>query len=157
MPLRRHILLIAVILAVLLPLCACSYRYDFAVVNKSDRTIEVEYRFKEYTPAIAEELIAKRSPAKLTLAEFQKAEYHWQEVPKGQYGFDKLTGTFTVSLAPEEVLFLQSARDYQGNENEFDISSIKITGVKGSIDLQGRQAQTQFQPESDTKLVLRYR
>ena len=157
MPLRRHILLIAIVLALLLPLCACSYRYDFAVVNKSDHTIEVEYRFKEYTPAIAEELIAKRPPAKLTLAEFQKAEYHWQEIPKDQYGFDKLTGTFTVSLAPEEVLFLQYAVNYQGNENEFHIARIKITGAKGSIELVGRQAQTQFQLESDTKYVLRYR
>ena len=149
--------LIVFILTLPLSLCACSYRYDFAVVNKSDRTIEVVYRFKEYTPAIAEEFVARHSPAKLTLPEFQKAEYHWQNIPKDQYRFDKLTGDFIVSLAPEEVLFLQYAYNYQGNENEFDVDRIKITGAKGSIDLEGRQAQTQFQLESDTKLVLRYR
>jgi hypothetical protein len=91
------------------------------------------YRFKEYWPAIAEEFVAKHSPAKLTLAEFQKAEYHWQAIPKDQFGFDKLTGDFTVSVAPEEVLFLQYAYNYQGNENEFDVDRIKITGAKGSV------------------------
>jgi hypothetical protein len=152
----RSILLVFV-LTVSLTLCACSYRYDFAVVNKSEQTIEVVYRFKEYWPAIAEKFVEKHSPAKLTLAEFQKAEYHWQDIPKEQYGFDKLTGDFTVSLAPEEVLFLQSTSNYQGNENEFDVDRILITGANGSIDLKGRQAQTQFQLESDTKFVLRYR
>ena len=152
----RSILLVF-ILTVPLMLCACSYRYDFAVVNKSEHTIEVVYRFKEYWPAIAEKFIANHSPAKLTLAEFQKAEYHWQEIPKEQYGFDKLTGDFRVSLAPEEVLFLQSASNYQGNENEFDVDRILITGANGSIDLKGRQAQTQFHLESDNKFVLRYR
>lgn len=150
-------ILIVFILTLPLSLCACSYRYDFAVVNKTDHAIDVTYRFKEYTPAIAEEFVARHSPAKLTLTEFQKAEYHWQNIPKDEYRFDKLTGEFTVSLAPEEALFLQYAYNYQGNENEFDVDRIKITGAKGSIDLKGRQAQTQFQLESDTKLVLRYR
>jgi hypothetical protein len=150
-------ILIGFIVTIPLALCACSYRYDFAVVNKSDRSIEVVYRFKGYWPAIAEEFVVKHSPAKLTLADFQKADYHWQAIPKDQYGFDKLTGDFTVNLGPEEVLFLQYAHNYRGNENEFEVDRIKITGAKGSIDLKGGQAQTQFQLESDTKLVLRYR
>ena len=71
--------------------------------------------------------------------------------------FDNLTGTFTVGVAPDEVLLLTYAYNYGGDENEFDLARIKITGAKGSIDLEGRQAQTQFKIESDTKYVLRYR
>ena len=141
----------------LLLLSACSYRYDFVVINKTDAPIEVRYQLKRWTPETPGKFVDFHPPAKLTVGEFQKSEHHWQDVLKGQYSFDNLTGTFTVSVAPDEVLLVDFAYNYRGDDNEFDLAAIHITGTKGSIDLQGRQAQTQFKIESDTRYVLRYR
>jgi len=153
---RRNTLL-AISFAFLLLLSACSYRYDFVVINKSDKPIEVRYQLKRHTPETPGKFVDIHPPAKLSLAEFQKSEHQWQDLSKNQYGFDNLTGTFTVSLAPDEVLLLQYAYNYRGDKNEFDLASIKITGANGTVDLEGRQAQTQFKLESDTKYVLQYR
>ena len=62
-----------------------------------------------------------------------------------------------MSVAPDEVLVVDFAYNYSGDENEFDLASIKIDGASGSIDPEGRQAQTQFRIERDTKYILRYR
>jgi hypothetical protein len=62
-----------------------------------------------------------------------------------------------VSVAPEEVLLVEYVYNYRGDENQFDLENIRITGAKGSINLEGKQAQTQFRFESDTKYVLEYR
>jgi hypothetical protein len=152
-----RILLFSISCVSLLTLTACSYRYDFVVINKSDKPIEVRYQLKRYTPETPGKFVDINPPAKLTVTEFQKSEHHWQNLPETQYAFDKLTGTFTVTVAPHEVLLVDYAYNYGGDENDFDLANIRITGAKGSIDLEGRQAQTQFKLESDTKYVLRYR
>jgi hypothetical protein len=146
-------------LPLMLPLLlsACSYRYVFVVINKSDAPIEVRYQLKRWTPETPGKFVDSHPPAKLTEGEFKKSEHQWRDVPQNQYAFDNLTGTFTVTVAPDEVLLLQWASNYQGNENEFDLARIKISGSKGTIDLEGRQAQTQFKIESDTNYVIRYR
>jgi hypothetical protein len=150
-------LLLLILLLLLLPFAACSYGYDFVVINKSVGAIEVRYQLKRWTPETPGKFVDPHPPAKLTEGEFQKSERQWRDVPKDQFAFDNLTGTYTVTVAPDEVLLLQSASNYQGNENEFDFARIKISGSKGTIDLEGRQAQTQFKIESDTKYVIRYR
>ena len=152
----RKILLTLSFAPVLL-LSACSYRYDFVVVNKSDGVIEVQYRLKQQNPQAPGKFVGINPPAKLGIKEFEKSEREWGELPKEQYHFDNLTGIFTVSVAPNEVLLLSFAYNYQGHDNEFALANIKITGAKGSIILEGRQAQTQFKIESDTKYVLQYR
>ena len=144
-------------LLILLLLSACSYGYDFVVINKSDAPIEVRYQLKRWTPETPGKFVDFHPPAKLTVGEFQKSAHQWQKVSKDLYSFDNLTGTCTVTVAPDEVLLLQSVSNYQGSENQFDFALIKITGSKGTIDLEGRQAQTQFKVESDTNYVLRYR
>ena len=152
---RKLLILLLLILPLLL--AACSYRYEFVVINKSDAAIGVRYQLKRWTPETPGKFVDFHPPAKLTEKEFQKSERQWQNLPKDQYAFDNLTGTFTVTVAADEVLLLQHASNYQGNENEFDFARIKISGSKGTIDLEGRQAQTQFKIESDTKYVIRYR
>ena len=140
----------------LLPLSACSYGYDFVVINKSEGPIEVRYQLKRWTPETPGKFVDFHPPAKLTVAEFQKSKHPWQKLSKDQYAFDNQTGTFTVTVAADEVLLLQSVSNYRGDENQFDFARIKISGSKGAIDLDGRQAQTQFKVESDTNYVLRY-
>ena len=152
---RKLLLLLMLILVV--ALSGCSYRYEFVVINKSDGSIEVQYKLKRHTPETPGKYVDINAPAKVNLKEFEKAEYHWRNLPKEEYQFDNLTGTFTVSLGPDEVLLLDYTSNYSGDENQFHLASIKISGANGLIDLEGKQAQTQFRIESDTKYVLRYR
>jgi hypothetical protein len=93
----------------------------------------------------------------VSVDEFKQAEYHWQKLSREDYLFDKTTGTFMVNVAPQEDLLIDQTSNYMGDENQFDLISIKISGANGVIDLQGKQAQTQFKIESDTKYVIRYR
>ena len=148
-----HRILFLTMLFLVPVLSGCSYRNDFVVINNSDRAIEVHYKIKGHTPKTP---VALNAPAKLALKEFEKSEYKWQELPKDQYEFDNLTGTFRVSVAPDEVLLVDYAYNYTGEEDRFDIESIRIDGVRGSMDLKGREAQTQFKVEG-TKYILRYR
>jgi hypothetical protein len=145
------------LLSLMMVLSGCSYRYDFVVINKSDGVIEVQYKLKRYSPETPGKYVDINPPAKVALSEFVKAEYQWQDLAKEQYEFDNLTGTFKVNVAPDEVLRVDYATNYRGDENEFALASIRIDGARGSIDLKGQQAQTQFKVEGDTKYVLRYR
>lgn len=138
----------------LLLLSACSYGYDFAVVNRSAGVIEVQYSLKRYAFESGR-LSNIDPPAKVSLKEFEKAEYEWRRLPPEQYRFD-LIGTFTVNVDPGEVLLVEHVVNYSGDENQFAIASIKLRGANGSIDLEGKQAQMQFR-SSDTKYVLTYR
>jgi hypothetical protein len=54
-------------------------------------------------------------------------------------------------------LLLEHTYNYGGDENGFVFESIKVTGAKGSVNLEGRQAQMQFEIESDRQYVLRYK
>ena len=144
-------------LVLTLSVSGCSYRYDFVVINASAGTITVEYRLKRWTPVSAGTFVDVESPAKVSVDEFKQAEYHWQKLSREDYLFDKTTGTFMVNVAPQEVLLIDQTSNYMGDENQFDLISIKISGANGVIDLQGKQAQTQFKIESDTKYVIRYR
>ena len=150
----KHIILSLVILFLVVMMSGCSYRYDFVVINKSDRPIEAQYKLKRHPSGQYADIT---TPAKVSLSEFEKAKYQWRDLAKDQYQFDDLTGTFKVSVAPDEVLLLDFAYNYRGDENQFDLVSIKIDGASGSINLEGRQAQTQFRIEGDTKYILRYR
>ena len=150
----KHSVLSLAILFLVLMMSGCSYRYDFVVINKSDRPIEVQYKLKRHPSGQYAEIMP---PAKLTLSEFEKAEYQWRNLAKDQFQFDDQAKTFQVSVGPDEVLLLDSASNYRGDENEFALDRIKIEGANGSIDLEGRQAQTQVRIERDTKYILRYR
>jgi len=152
---RKCLSLFALVLTLIVS--GCSYRYDFVVINASAGTITVEYRLKRWTPVSAGTFVDVESPAKVSVDEFKQAEYHWQKLSREDYLFDKTTGTFMVNVAPQEVLLIDQTSNYMGDENQFDLISIKISGANGVIDLQGKQAQTQFKIESDTKYVIRYR
>jgi hypothetical protein len=55
-----------------------SYRYDFVVINKSDRPIEVQYKLKRHPSGQYTDITP---PAKLTLSEFERLNINgetWQ-------------------------------------------------------------------------------
>lgn len=149
----KHGILFLVILLLTVMMSGCSHRYDFVIINKSDRPIEVQYTLKRYPSGQYADI---NTPAKVTLREFEKAEYQWRNLARDQYQFDDATATFRVSVAPDEVLLVEFAYNYSGDEHQFDLASIKVEGASGSINLEGRQAQTQFRIEG-TKYILRYR
>jgi hypothetical protein len=136
-------------------LSGCSYSYDFVVVNRSAGVVKVQYTMKSSGPQSGT-LFLFGPPAKVSLREFEKAEFEWQTLPEEQYRTDDFTEGFIVNLEPDEVLRVDSITNYSRKEDEFAIASIKLQGVNGSIDLEGKQAQMQFKG-SDTKYVLTYR
>lgn len=97
-------------------------------------------------------------PAKLSIKEFQKSDRIWKTLPKDQYKYDGLTCTFIVSVAPNEGLLVDYTHNYPGHDSEssellFDLDSLTITGVKGTIRLEGKQAQTEFKNESGNYVI----
>ena len=151
-------LLLTISCAAVVLISACSTREDFVVLNKSSAVIEVKYRLKGCTPETAGKNVDLTSPAKLSMKEFQKSDRVWTNLPIGQYEYDGLTCTFTVSVAPNEALLVDYAYNYRGHDIEgsdlrFDVDSLIITGAKGTIRLEGRQAQTQFKNESGDYVI----
>ena len=143
------------LLPFILLLSGCSYSNDFVVVNRSAGVVEVRYTLKRSGPR-SEQLISIDPPAKVSLKEFEEAEFEWRTLPEEQYSSDGFKEGFIVNLDPGEVLRLDSITNYSGEEGQFAIASIKLRGANGSIDLEGKQAQVQFR-EFDRKYVLTYR
>jgi hypothetical protein len=152
---RRIVLL--VFLTSLVIIAGCSHIHDFVVINNSSGTIEVKYRLQPYTLEAQGKYLIDNAPVTVDLEDFEKAKYEWHKLRKDEYEFDDVTGVFSVNLAPAEVLWVDHTTDAAGNDGQFHLASIRISGPNGSIDLEGKQAQAQFKIESDTKSVLRYR
>lgn len=148
----KRTIFLTILFASVLLLSACSTREDFVVINESDGVIEVQYKFKWHGPETPINFVDTKSPAKLSIKEFQKSDRVWRDLPKEQYDFNNLTGFYSVRVAPHEVLLV----DFTYNHIGFDLESVKIIGTNGSIKVEGKQVQTQFKLESDT-YVIRYR
>ena len=151
---RQSLSIFFLILALLFS--ACSYHNDFVIANRSGSSMQVRYRLKRWTPESTFQQLGVKAPAKVSFNEFKKAEFQWRQLENDEYQFDRLTGTFTVNVSNEEVLLVDDAFNYDGREDQFDLASIKIVGAFGSIDLEGKQAQSQFRLE-DKKYVITYR
>ena len=154
---RKLVLTIACTSAVLMS--ACSTREDFVVVNKSGEVIEVQYKLKRCTPETPGKYVDINPPAKLRVKEFLQSSHVWRNLAKDQYKYDGLMCTFKVSVAPDEALLVDYTYNYRGHDSEgselhFALESLSLTGVKGTIMLEGRQAQTQFENESGEYVIV---
>lgn len=150
---KRKILFF-ILLPLVLSLSGCSISYTYVLINETDQPIEVVYKLKRVSPEAPAEYVSNEGPALLTVKELEKSKYEWHELTSDQYEFDRTTGTYKVSLGPDEVLRVTSNG---GGDDDFDIASISIRGAKGSVELKGDQTRAQFKGESDTRYVLRYR
>jgi hypothetical protein len=149
---------LAVAFALALLLTACSSIQDFVVANKSGVPIEVQYKVKWCKPETPGKNSVLDPPAKLSLAEFGRSDHKWNSLPKEQYKYDDPTCTYTVSVAPGEVLLVSQAANYTGHEDvhsedNFYVEEISITGAKGTVRLEGRQAQTHFIKAADNYVL----
>lgn len=149
---KHKIIFIVIIMAVMV-LSACSVRHDYVVVNASGNSIEVQYQFKPSTSKTAPLADSIQPPAKLEIKEFQKSGREWKNVSEEQFHYDNRTSIVTVQVAPDEVLLLDYVYNY--SEFSFDLASLSLTGVQGSIKLEGRQTFMQFREESGS-FVIRY-
>jgi hypothetical protein len=152
---RSKLVLITSVAAILV--LACSTREDFVVVNKSDGVIRVQYQLKRYNPE-SPNSITINPPAKLRVDELSYWGNDWRNLTTGQYHFDYRNGAFTVDVAPNEALLVGFAYNYRGHHREssefqFDLKRIEITGSRGSIALEDRQAQIRFENIQGTYIL----
>ncbi|HEX8177223.1 MAG TPA: hypothetical protein VF543_19195 [Pyrinomonadaceae bacterium] len=157
---KRQLVLI-ISFALILLFSACSTREDFVVLNQSGTAIEVQYKLKRCTPETSGKYTDANPPAKLHIKEFQESDHEWRNLSKDQYKYDGLTCTFTVNVAANEALLVDYAFNYSGHDSEsselrFDLEALRITGAKGTMLLEGRQAQTQFKNNDSGDYIIAY-
>ena len=140
----------------LLLLSGCSSSSQFVVINASSGTIAVQYRLKNWVPVTPGTKVNIQVPAKVSLDEFQEAEYRWRTLEREEYLLDKVTGTVVVNVSPGEVLLVDQITNYRDDADQFGLASIKISGPSGSVQFEGEQARTQFIQEGRSKYIVRY-
>ena len=140
----------------LLLLSGCSSSSQFVVINASSGTIAVQYRLKNWVPVTPGTKVNIQVPAKVSLDEFQEAEYRWRTLEREEYLLDKVTGTVVVNVSPGEVLLVDQITNYRDDADQFGLASIKISGRSGSVQFEGEQARTQFKKEGRSKYIVRY-
>ena len=143
-------------LLLLLLLSGCSSSSQFVVINASSGTIAVQYRLKNWVPVTPGTKVNIQVPAKVSLDEFQEAEYRWRKLEREEYLLDKVTGTVVVNVSPGEVLLVDQITNYRDDADQFGLASIKISGQSGSVQFEGEQARTQFIQEGRSKYIVRY-
>src|SRR5437588_12643576 len=125
--LPRYVIL-ALLLASLLPLTACSYIASFVVVNTSDSTIEIRYESKSLHPTFV-----------LGVKEVSQVgqEVPWQDLSASEVTFDPDTRTVEVSLKPGYALLIDSVLDDEVQRAAmFSIVEIDIKSAFGEMKLQ---------------------
>ena len=155
--LMKSKVIFALLLTSVLFFTACSYGYDFVVVNASDKPIDVRYLVN---PSGRPPERRTHIPAVLEAGELQKSKRTWKDLPAEQHNIDHKSGEIVVKLAPNQALRVADITNYPGHDSEhtdlyFHISSLSLTGARGSVKYEGRQALTQFKG-SETLYVITY-
>lgn len=145
------------LLASLLLLTACSYLTNFAVVNASDRAIEVKYKIKNLTGSVSPHWGLPIVPAVKKISELHQ-EVSWQDLSASEFTIDPENRTVVVSLKPGEALRIEQRNlaDESDPARNFSIEEINIKGTSGEITLQGERLYTSFVAESKKVYTLTY-
>jgi hypothetical protein len=145
MNMKRSILL-SIILTLCVFTCACSYAIEFAIINTSDSTIDVEYTLIPDWQALDH---PTKKPLKMTLSQYNAwlKDKDWTEVPDNEFVYDATTKKCNLKLAPNEVLRLTFVHDRQVKNEDIDsfgIESVRLNGSGGEIIYRGKQFYKQF-------------
>ena len=157
----RHARLAVALLAAL-SLTSCSYMTDFVVLNKSGAPVVVEYTFKERLVGGPVCCPAGERPARKSVREVEnEGDTAWTDLREDEFTYDAKAGRITVFVKPGDALRVMRDVNYGGHEQEtaadaFDLKSIGLTGAKGSMHVEGRQAQTAFKEVSANLYTLTY-
>jgi hypothetical protein len=154
---KRKVIALLLVVSMLLS-SACSVVREFVIVNESDGLLEVEYTLKPSGMLPNRQI---EMPVLLCADKLSKSEWAWRALPYERYHIDHKSGHVSVRLGPNEVLRVAEVMNYSGHESEhseskFDIASLRLEGVRGTVKYEGRQALTQF-IESDSMYIIRYR
>jgi predicted membrane GTPase involved in stress response len=150
----KRVLNCLTLLIIVLMLSACSSIDDFVVINRSDVPVEIVYTF---TRTESGEIHVKQ-PRIMDATNLKNTDRPWEEIPREQYVLDAKTGTVAVRLAPGKALLLNRATNYREDseyaDTSFGISTLNLTGARGSIRLEGRQARMLFRYEEKCHVLI---
>ena len=148
-------LTMAIILAFMLLLSGCSRLTLFAVVNMSDKPLEVRYRMNGPNWPCGK-------PTITTILQLD-ADNPLQQEPALRYYDDPAGGLVELTLKPDEVFALTSMRRVENEQEEaseagrFCVKEIELVGAQGEMKFQGTQAYQAFRIESWKRRELTYR
>lgn len=146
----------ALLLTTLLLFSACSFGYEFVIVNASDSWLEVRYTVK---PSGMPPNDRNHLPMMLNTEELEKSEHKWKDVPIEQSHIEYKSGEIMVKLAPNQALRVADITNYPGHDSEytdlyFHITNLSLVGARGSVCLEGRQALTQFKKDDGRYTII---
>ena len=141
---------IAVLIFALL-LCACSTVEEFIIVNNSNAALKVEYRYKNQNLFFGE-------LRKISADNLMNSVKNWLELSTDEYQIDQKTKTVWVTIAPNEALIIEKEVNYLGHDREeFNIERLNLSGINGTLEFEGKQAQTQFEKQENGDYVIFYK
>ena len=155
----RRISLFVLMLAGL-AIVACSTSSDFVILNRSNNTIEVKYKWKRCTPGAPSSSHSDNMfPTILTIREFENSGNKWLNLDQESYENDGCT--FIVNVRPGQALRLFQAYNYSDRDDEygdfrFGIQDLTIAGRNGIIRLEGKQTQHLFKKVDTGNYVIEY-
>lgn len=140
--------------AVCLLCSSCSWLTRFVIVNKSSDVLEIRYTLVPLSGSGGK-------LQKTTLDDKGKLKNEsWLEVSPEQYEYDRETETITLRLAPNEAVEIASEMTYTGHHSArndfFKIKTLNLSGTRGAVRYEGRQALTQFREESESLYSIIY-
>ena len=138
---RKLSLLAFIVFSVLLS--GCSFSTPLAVINLSDKPVEVTYRFKESPGSFDPERPKVKAVAELD------DDTEWRELPAEQYVTNSYGRAITVTVAPKTAVLIDRVKGPGiPDESEFPLSDIVVRGASGTIMLHGEQVRKAFVEET---------
>ncbi len=152
-----------VIIVPILFLSSCSWITDFFVANKSDKAIELTFRYKQY--GATHTCSFKQSDETLVLTAMDKLDSDsrdsWRKLQPNEYVYDNDKCEIRITLSPDHAIRVCRMGTYTGNaENRlhfFELSYLWIQRSDGRIQYEGLDLLKAFKKKSDTLYILMYR
>jgi len=141
---------IAVLIFALL-LSACSTVEEFIIVNNSNAVLNVEYRYKSQNLFFSE-------LKKISADNLMNSDKKWRELSVDEYQIDEKTKTVKAIIAPHEALIIEKEVNYRGHDSEeSNIEELTLSGINGTLEFEGKQAQTQFEKQENGDYMIFYK
>jgi hypothetical protein len=149
---RMRKLSLLALIAFSLLLSGCSFSTPLAVINLSDKPVEVTYQFKD-SPGSFHHDPPKTKP----VAALGDDDTAWLEVPAAEYVVNSYGRAITLTLAPKTAVVIDRVRGPGiPDEASFRLSDVVVRGAYGTIMLHGRQVRKAF-VEEDRVYAISYR
>lgn len=154
------------LLIITLGLClqACSYSVEFVLVNESDTTIEVEYSGERMVSNSSgeTEIVQGFIPKTMSYGKWDGSyqQEDWTPLPSTEFQVNPVIDRFKLKVPPRTVLRLAQVSDmvfFQEGYRDFEIKSIKIRGLYGSMAFEGVELFRQFVEKGRQSYYIAYK